>query len=185
MAFLDIVLGLLLLWGFYRGFINGLFVELASLIALIAGIYGAIHFSYMAGGYLSKNMDWDAHYISLISFVITFIIIVIIVHMAGKLLTKIANFAMLGILNKIAGAVFGALKIAVILGALLLFFDRINNSTNTMDQATEEASVLYGPIKNIGEFAFSTVLKQLDGDEKKDNNSGQESNNKGNGNQVF
>jgi membrane protein required for colicin V production len=185
MAFLDIVLGLLLLWGFYRGFINGLFVELASLIALIAGIYGAIHFSYMAGDYLSKNMDWDAHYISLISFVITFIIIVIIVHMAGKLLTKIANFAMLGILNKIAGAVFGTLKIAVILGALLLFFDRINNSTNTMDQATEEASVLYGPIKNIGEFAFSTVLKQLDGDEKKDNNSGQESNNKGNGNQVF
>lgn len=163
MAFLDIVLGLLLLWGFYRGFINGLFVELASLIALIAGIYGAIHFSFMAGDYLSRNMDWDARYISLISFVITFIIIVIVVHMAGKLLTKIANFAMLGILNKIAGAVFGTLKIAVILGALLLFFDRINNSVNMIDQTAKEESVLYGPIKNIGEFAFSTVLKKLDG----------------------
>ena len=185
MAFLDIVLGLLLLWGFYRGFINGLFVELASLIALIAGIYGAIHFSYMAGDYLSKNMDWDARYISLVSFVITFIIIVVVVHMAGKLLTKIADFAMLGILNKIAGVVFGTLKIAVVLGALLLFFDRINNSVNAVDQATKEESVLYGPIKNIGEFAFSTVMKQLDGDEKRDNNSGQESSNEGNGNQVF
>ncbi len=167
MDFLDIVLGLLLAWGFYRGFINGLFVELASLIALIAGIYGAIHFSYFAGDYLSKNMDWDARYISLTSFLITFIIIVVVVHFAGKFLTKIANFAMLGFLNKIAGAVFGTLKIAIILGALLIFFDRINNSVNMIDQTTKEQSILYRPIKNIGEFAFSTVLRELDEDEKR------------------
>lgn len=162
MDFLDIVLGLLLIWGLYRGFINGLFVELASLIALIAGIYGAIHFSYMVGDYLSKNMDWDARYISLTSFLVTFIIIVVVVHMAGKLLTKIANFAMLGFVNKLAGAVFGTLKIALILGALLIFFDRINNSTTIIDEATKKKSILYEPIKNIGEFAFNAVLRELD-----------------------
>ncbi|MCG2459406.1 CvpA family protein [Flavobacteriaceae bacterium F89] len=161
MDFLDIILGLTLVWGLYRGFINGLFIELASLIALIAGIYGAIHFSFMAGDYLAKNMDWDPRYISLISFVITFIIIVVVVHMAGKLLTKIANFAMLGFLNKIAGAVFGTLKIAVILGALLIFFDRINDSVNIIDETTKEKSILYSPIKEIGAYAFGTVLGQL------------------------
>ena len=168
MDFLDIVLGLLLIWGLYRGLINGLFVELASLIALIAGIYGAIHFSYMSGDYLSKNMDWDARYISLTSFLITFIIIVIVVHMAGKLLTKIANFAMLGFVNKLAGAVFGTLKIALILGALLIFFDRINNSTTIIDEATKKQSILYEPIKNLGEFAFSAVLRELDGKVEKE-----------------
>ena len=99
MSFLDIVLGLLLVWGLYKGLTNGLFVELASLIALIAGIYGAIHFSYVAGDYLSQNMAWNDRYIKITSFIVTFIAIVLLVHLAGKLLTKIADFAMLGLLN--------------------------------------------------------------------------------------
>src|SRR5690606_7692052 len=127
MGILDIIIGLLLLYGLYKGIRNGLFVELASLIALIAGLYGAIHFSYIVGEYLSKNMEWNERYVNTTSFLITFILIVLVVNMAGKLLTKIADFAMLGLLNKIAGGIFGALKVAVILGALLIFFDRTNN----------------------------------------------------------
>ena len=117
MSFLDIVLGILLIWGLYKGLTNGLFVELASLIALIAGIFGAIHFSYIAGDYLSQNMDWNDRYIKITAFLITFIAIVLLVHLAGKLLTKIADFAMLGLLNKIAGGIFGMLKVAIIMGA--------------------------------------------------------------------
>jgi len=45
MNVLDIILGALLLFGLVRGFMKGLFVEVASLVALIAGVYGAIHFS--------------------------------------------------------------------------------------------------------------------------------------------
>lgn len=159
MSFLDIVLGLLLIWGLWRGLKNGLFVEIASIIALIAGIYGAIHFSYIAGGYLSQNMEWDERYINLASFVITFIIIVVVVHLAGKFLTKIADFAMLGILNKIAGALFGALKVAVILGALLVFFDRMNNAVGFITEENKKGSVLYEPVKEIGAFVFSKVLR--------------------------
>ncbi|WP_430908780.1 CvpA family protein [Maribacter sp. 2-571] len=160
MAFLDIVLGLLLIWGLWKGLKNGLFVEIASLIALIAGIFGAIHFSYIAGNYLHKNMQWNENYINLAAFIITFIIIVTVVHIAGKLLTKIADFAMLGLLNKIAGGLFGMLKVAVILGALLVFFDRMNNTVGFIDQETRDRSVLYTPIKDIGAFVFSKVLQE-------------------------
>lgn len=160
MSFLDIILGLLLAYGLYKGLKNGLFVELASLVALIAGIFGAIHFSYIAGDYLHENMQWNERYINLAAFVSTFIVIVLIVHMAGKLLTKIADFAMLGLVNKIAGALFGALKVAIILGALLVFFDRINSSAGFVKSETMENSVLYEPVKEIGAFVFSKVLKQ-------------------------
>ncbi|MGI9552481.1 MAG: CvpA family protein [Aurantibacter sp.] len=160
MSFLDIILGLLLLWGLWKGLKNGLFVEIASIVALIAGIFGAIHFSYYAGDYLSKNMDWDERYINIAAFAITFIIIVLAVHLLGKFLTKIADFAMLGLLNKIAGAIFGALKVAVILGALLVFIDRANNSLGLIKNETVQQSALYEPIKEIGEFIFSTVLKE-------------------------
>ncbi len=159
MGFLDIVLGLLLIYGLYKGLKNGLFVEIASLAALIAGLFGAIHFSYIAGDYLSKNMDWNERYINLTSFIITFIIIVVLVHMAGKLLTKIADFAMLGLLNKIAGGVFGILKVAVILGALLVFFSRANSSLNLVKNKAIQESILYEPIKEIGAFVFGKVLE--------------------------
>ena len=48
MSIIDIVLAALLLFGFIRGLFKGLFVEIASLVALVLGIYGAIHFSYFA-----------------------------------------------------------------------------------------------------------------------------------------
>lgn len=159
MSFLDIILGLLLLYGLWKGFKNGLFVEIASIIALVTGIYGAIHFSYYAGDYLSQNMEWDERYINIAAFAITFIIIVLAVHLLGKFLTKVADFALLGLLNKVAGAIFGALKVAVILGALLVFIDRANSSLGLVKNETVQQSVLYEPIKEIGEFIFSKVLK--------------------------
>jgi len=158
-SFLDIVLGLLLLYGLWKGLKNGLFVEIASIIALIAGIYGAIHFSYYAGDYLSQNMDWEERYINIAAFVITFIIIVFAVHLLGKFLTKIADFAMLGLLNKIAGALFGALKVAVILGALLIFVERVNSSVGLVKGESMENSILYEPLREIGALVFSAVLR--------------------------
>lgn len=161
MGILDVILGLLLLYGLFKGLKNGLLIELASLIALIAGLYGAIHFSYIAGEYLSKNMDWSESAINTIAFIITFIIIIILVNLAAKLLTKIVDLAMLGLLNKIMGGIFGALKIAVILGALLIFFDKSNDQMGFLKQESIEESSLYAPIKEIGAFVFSKVFKEI------------------------
>lgn len=165
MSFLDIVLGILLVWGLYKGLKNGLFVEIASLVALIAGIYGSIHFSYIAGDYLSQNMDWNERYIKITAFLATFIVIVVVVHLAGKFLTKIADFAMLGILNKIAGALFGALKVAVILGAILIFFEKATKSFKFINESTKQDSIFYEPIKEIGGFVFSLVIKDNEPDQ--------------------
>lgn len=159
MAFLDIVIGLLLLYGTWKGLKNGLFVEVASIIALVAGIYGAIHFSYYAGDYLSKNMHWEERYINIAAFIITFIIIVFAVHLLGKFLTKFADITMLGLINKIAGAIFGALKVAVIIGALLIFFERVNSSVGLVKSESLQNSVLYKPVKEIGKLVFSAVLR--------------------------
>ncbi|WP_165749461.1 CvpA family protein [Cellulophaga sp. Z1A5H] len=159
MNFLDIVFGLILLWGFYIGFKNGLFVEIASIIALIAGIYGTIHFSHLTGAYLAENMNWNEQYMNIASFVITFILIVVLIHLSAKLLTKIADFAMLGLLNKIAGGIFGALKVAIIIGALILFFESVNQTSNLINEDTKKESKLYEPIKAIGALIFSKILK--------------------------
>lgn len=159
MNILDIILGLFLVYGLYKGLKNGLFVEIASLAAIIIGLYGAIKFSYLTGSYLSQNMDWDENYIKLAAFIITFLAIVILVNMAGKILTKIADFAMLGLLNKIAGGVFGILKTAVILGTLLYFIESASSSFNLIENNTVKESVLYTPVRDIGALVFGNIIE--------------------------
>jgi len=159
MGLLDILLGLPLIWGLWKGYKNGLFMEIASIVALVAGIFGAIHFSYITGNYLSEHLDWDERNMSIAAFVITLILIIIIVNLAGKILTKVANFAMLGSLNKIAGGIFGVLKVAILLGAAFIFFDRMDNTFGLIKEETKQESVLYQPIKDIGALIFDTVLK--------------------------
>src|SRR5690606_17911226 len=103
MSSIDIVLVTLLLFGFIRGLFNGLFVEVASLLALVLGVYGAIHFSVFASEFLEPKVDWDQNTINIVAFAITFIVIVLTIALAGKALTKLANFAALGLINKLLG----------------------------------------------------------------------------------
>ena len=65
---------------------------------------------------------------------------------------------MLGLLNKIAGGIFGALKVAVILGAFLIFFERLASPLGFINEETKEESIFYEPIKELGALVFSYVF---------------------------
>src|SRR5690606_7815899 len=160
MNYIDIVIGLLILFGIVRGLYKGLFVEIASLVALVLGIYCAIHFSYEVGDYMARHVDWEERYVNLAAFILVFCAVIIVVSLAGKLLTKIADFAALGLLNRILGGLFGGLKVAVILGALLVFFEATDNAIRFVDAQKKRTSVLYGPVKEIGETLFFFVLRE-------------------------
>ena len=159
MSIIDIVLGALLLFGLIRGAMKGLFVEIASLCALILGVWGAIHFSYFAADLLDSKVDWDEKTINIVAFAITFVVIVIAISLAGKALTKLADFAALGILNKLLGGVFGALKIGLILSVLLIVFNKLNNTLPFMEQDDLEESILYEPVKSLAPMIFPTLIK--------------------------
>jgi len=166
MGVIDIVLGALILFGLVRGFMKGLFVEVASLVALIAGVYGAIHFSSFAAEFLQTKTEWTEQTINITAFAVTFVIIVLAIGLAGKALTKLADFAALGIINKLAGGVFGALKIALILSVVLNVFDKLNNTITLLDDDTKQESVLYKPVKSLVPMIFPNIL-----DISKDNSS--------------
>ena len=169
MEVIDIVIAVVLLFGFVKGLIKGLFVEIASLVALIAGIYGAIHFSFYAKDILIQHVDWKPKYISLTAFAITFVIIVVVISLAGKLLTKIASLAALGLINKILGGVFGCLKLALIMSVLLGWFEKINVMIPFMGEKEIKNSILYTPTKNLASVIFPILLDKLDDFKEKEN----------------
>ena len=162
MNYLDIILGVFLLLGLYKGIKNGLLLELASLLALILGVYGAIHFSFYAADYLKDRVEWEPATLNLIAFVVTFIVIVLVITLTGKLLTKLAKLIMLGILNKILGAVFGLLKSAFILSVLLMFINSITARFNLIQEETKKTSVLYPFVEPIAPLVLPNLLKEIE-----------------------
>jgi len=161
MNIFDIVIIILLLFGFVRGLMKGFFVEIASLLALILGIYGAIHFSYFVADYLKDSVSWEEKYISITAFAITFLVIVILISLLGKILTKMASFVALGIINKLLGGVFGAFKVALILSVLFLFFHGMNDKISYVDEEMLEESIVYKPIKEIVPTIFPFFTKEV------------------------
>jgi len=163
----DIVITVFLLFGFVRGLMKGLFIEVASLVALIGGVWGAIHFSYFVGDFLEESVSWSEKQISLAAFAITFILIIIAVIMVGKFLTKLADLAALGMVNKALGGVFGLLKIGLILSIVFIFFHRMNTTITFVDKETLEESVLYETVKSIAPTIFPSIIKE-DGETNED-----------------
>jgi len=147
-----------MLWGLIKGLGKGLFASLASLVALVVGIYIAVHFSHVVGGYLEVYVNWTEGAMKLTAFAITFILIVFLVSIAGKLLTKIADYAALGILNKILGGVFGVLKMAFIASVLIIFVDAINKNITIIKQETLDNSLLYTPVQKLAPMILPGVL---------------------------
>lgn len=162
----DIIIAALLIFGFIRGLLKGLFVEVASLVALIAGVYGAIHFSYFVGNLLADYVSWNERYITIVSFAITFGIIVLVIGLLGKMFTKIADFASLGLLNKLFGGIFGVLKTGLILSVILLIFTKLNDTIPFISDEQKEDAILYEPVKNLAPALFPNFLKVVEEAEK-------------------
>jgi membrane protein required for colicin V production len=158
----DIVIAALLIFGFVRGVLKGLFVEVASLAALIGGVYGAIHFSYFIGDFLKEAVSWDQEYVSLAAFAGTFITIIVTIALLGKMLTKLADFAALGVINKILGGLFGAIKIGLILSVIFIFFGKMNDTIPFVKKETLDESILYAPVKKIAPTIFPSIIKNED-----------------------
>ncbi len=149
MNYIDIIIAIPLVWGFIRGLSKGFIIEIASLIALIVGIWAGIHFSDFVCSLLGSNFGWDSSYVPLVAFIIIFIIIIIAVFVIAKLLEKVINIIALGFINRLAGAVFGALKYAVILSILILIINKYDSKGNFLKQEVKDGSILYHPVGKL------------------------------------
>lgn len=167
MSFLDIVLGGLLVFALIKGLKNGLFLELASLISLLAGIYFAIKFSSLMKDILSGFVQWNPNTIQVVAFVLTFALIVIGISLLGKFLTGLADFAYLGWINKLGGGFFRVLKTVLILGIVFAVFEKINYNNFIAKQETLDNSIFYNPVQKTARFMYPSIEKWYDNLKKK------------------
>jgi len=157
MNWIDFIIIILLVFGLARGFINGFIKELASLLALILGIWGAIKFSTFTAGRLYDYFDMTGQYVGIIAFLITFVIIVVIIHFIGLLVDKFVEKISLGVLNSLLGLVFGVFKTALILSVIFTVLNAIDAKHHFLPRKQIEDSRLYNPIADIAPAIFPII----------------------------
>ena len=165
MNYIDLVLGIILIIAAIQGFRKGFIVEFASLAALVLGIWGAIKFSDWTAGFITRTTNYHSDHLSTIAFVVTFIIIVILIHILGKVLDNAVKAVALGFLNRLAGIIFGVLKTAVILSIFLLLFDGIDENVHILPSQQKTDSKIYSPMKQLVPTLFP-FIKLWNADDK-------------------
>lgn len=152
MNYFDIIAGLILIFALIIGFKKGLIIELASLVALVIGLFGAIKFSDVTANYLSRY--FESNHLGLMAFIGTFILIVIAVHLVAKVVDKLVSAVALGPINRILGALFSLLKYAFILSVMIAVIDSFDSNSKLMPEDQKEKSKLYGTISAIAPSIF-------------------------------
>ena len=149
MNYLDILLLIPMLIGAWKGFRNGLIIELFTLLALLVGIYAAIHFSDYAVDVLDKNTGYTGEYAPIIAFILTFLAVGAMVFFLGKALEKVVSIVQLSAINKFAGIVFGVTKMMFVSSIIVIILDSIDQHNDFISKELKEASILYEPLKKI------------------------------------
>ncbi len=152
MNVVDIVLCIPIVWGLYKGFTKGFIIEMASLIAFGLGIWGATHFSELMARILKDKLDLHSPYMPVISFSLTFLTIVVVIFLLAKLVQKFAEGMALGPFNKIAGALFSALKYALLMSVFIFILDTIEKKIPLVSLKQKEGSLLYAPLGKIAPY---------------------------------
>lgn len=157
----NIILLVPLAWGFYKGLRKGLIVELASILAIILGVYACSKFSDMVADFLGVHIHGHVSslYLSVAAVILVFLGVVMLVFFIAKRIQKLAETLFLGLANRILGAIFGMLKWALLVSFVLYFFDILNQKAGIVPQTTLDQSIAYHYLVKLAPLVMPTLLK--------------------------
>jgi membrane protein required for colicin V production len=135
-----------------RGIFRGLTRELASIVGVVAGFYGALAFSSRAVKLFPEKIAVGT-YADVLGFAVVFCGILIAVHVVAFLIRWALGLTMLSWVDRMLGAGFGALKSALVLSVVFFVITRfVHPATPAM-----KGSVLYGYVTMATEAMAGVV----------------------------
>jgi membrane protein required for colicin V production len=151
MSALDLIILVLIVYAAVRGYMKGVIMELANIVAVFIGLFATIHFAHFVSSFFALHFSWDSNYIKPVAFVITFIGFLLLFQLLARFLDKTLKKIGLGIFIRIAGILVGILKVILIIGALFFVLQYLNVRTKNQlfDEKFLTESKLADPIKNI------------------------------------
>ena len=155
--YFDFILFIPFVWAVYRGWTKGLILQLATLVALIFGLWVTRLLTNYFVPILNTKYGFTSQYTHITVYAICLILFVAFVYFVGWLLTKFIKIMALGIPNRLAGVVFSLIKYGILVSFFVFYLDKINNQFHFISSTTTEGSCLYKPLLKSSQWMYDNL----------------------------
>ena len=143
---IDTFFYIILVLAIIRGWRKGLILALFSLVCGLIGLAAAVKLSAVVATHMKSDLHMTTRWLPVIAFILVFILIIIIISWAGRLLDKLIKWVLLEWLNKLGGILlFLVLYLSVY--SIILFY---GTETQVISKHAANASHYYHLIAPFG-----------------------------------
>lgn len=143
---IDVTFAVLFVLACVKGYSKGFIVALFSIVGFIVGLAAALKLSAVVATKLSTAVNISSRWLPFLSFLLVFIVVLILINLGAKLIQKSVELVMLGWLNRLAGILLYLLLYSILLSVLLFYTTRLH----IVSAETVSTSMLYEFIQPLG-----------------------------------
>jgi membrane protein required for colicin V production len=143
---IDILFYIIVCLAVIQGWRKGLILAFFSMICGLVGLAAAVKLSAVLATHMKSDLHMTSRWLPVIAFILIFVLVILIIRWAGKLLEKLVQTIMLGWLNKFGGILlFLILFLSVY--SILLFY---GTKTQVISKQAVDDSHFYSLIAPFG-----------------------------------
>jgi membrane protein required for colicin V production len=156
-SLLDFLTIAVVIWGLYKGYLQGFIVQTIALFALLVGVYIS---AVIAMGFYNVLVDKSAvplKNLPVIAFAIMYGPVLYGTNWVALNVLKQVNSVPKNMYAKVFGAFFGAFKYLFIASIFLIFVDRLDKSFTIIPKKEQGYTKLFRPLSNFA----PTIMPKL------------------------
>ena len=160
--FLDLFLIVILILAIIKGYQRGLIVGIFSFVAVIIGLAAAMKLSTVVAGYIGNAIKVSDHWLPVISFLVVFIVVVLLVRLGANMIQKTVEISMLGWVNRLGGILLYVAIYVIVYSVAFFYAEQLK----LVQQDTIQKSVTYSYIQPWGPKViegFATIVPLFKG----------------------
>ncbi len=158
--FIDYIILIILVLFLIQGYRKGIIIGLASIAALVLGIYIAVHFSNYLDATLMEHLKPSRKWLPILSFSITFLLVVVGVMLVAKLTEKLVDVVGMGFFNHIGGAALGLAKGIILISILFFILNSLDPKGKWLTEKDKQGSFFYSRVAAV----FPGLMKTFGGE---------------------
>jgi membrane protein required for colicin V production len=122
---IDILYAVTICFAIWHGYQRGLILGVFSLAAIVIGLAAALKLSTVVASYIGKSINVSQEWLPFVSFIVVFILVVLLIRLAAKAIEKSVQTVLLGWANKLGGIAFYAVIYTLVFSVVLFYAEQM------------------------------------------------------------
>jgi membrane protein required for colicin V production len=162
MNWVDIIIVIILAIGLFKGLANGFVRGLFGLAAIVLGIMVAAAHYEQVTEVLFTRLQIDPQGQAILGFLLVFVVVMILVTVVGRIISKALKLAALGWIDRLAGGLLGLVMSCLFVGVLLLLVVMAGLETNSGVARSTVAPSVISVMDTVVAFAPDSAREKIE-----------------------